>query len=343
MYLGPSKYWWAYLGLKSNPALHAMLRTGVDQAIFFDDPARLPSTTLAACNQGTHFFYLLWDAIADPVALSRTTDLIGDRSPITLIVVGDPSDVLSTGFDVQKLYADGKLIFNVSPLPFDARTRAILIGSNVRTLLMPLKNVLQKGIRLRDGMNLLFGRSRLVFCGSYGIAPETLRQLCERHSVDRSHFDDYAFPAHDPAASIESYRATLSSNGSLLALLYRTAVIDAKFLSSAIHLLGREYFLRRIDSAGLPLFENGYAGGTNINVYTTPFYAQHVFPDFGSAVGTGNYPRQADLQYFKKRFILIELIGDLEQLMLAAEAGALDTHFEERWHEYEPAIRRSLQ
>lgn len=341
MYLGPSKYWWAFLGLRSNPALYAALQNGVDQAIFFDDPQRLPPRALSSADQRTRFCYLLWDAIADPAALLRVTELIGGRSPVTLVVVGDPSDLSAQDFEIRDLYADGKLLFTVSPLRFDARTRAILVGSYARALLMPLKNILQKGVRLSDGLNLLFGRRRLVFCGSYGVAPETLRQLCERHNVDPQFFREYTYP-QDHAVLSESYRAALRRNGALLGSLYRSAVIDAKFFSSAIHLLGREYFLRRMASAGLPLFENGYVGGTNINVYTTPFYSQHIFLDFGSAVGKGNYPRQADLQYFHKRFILIELIDDPADLVLAAEAGALDAYLEQRWHFYEALVIGSV-
>ena len=50
MYLGSSKYWWAYLGIKSNPSIVPLLDDGFDRAVFFDDISLLPQATMVqAC------------------------------------------------------------------------------------------------------------------------------------------------------------------------------------------------------------------------------------------------------------------------------------------------------
>jgi hypothetical protein len=87
---------------------------------------------------------------------------------------------------------------------------------------------------------------------------------------------------------------------------------------------------------------NGYSTGRNINVYTTPFYSQHVFIDFGSIVGTGNYPRLVDLRYFKKEVVEVGLGGKIEKLVTLARTGKLEEHFEREWDLKSPEIQRSM-
>ena len=121
---------------------------------------------------------------------------------------------------------------------------------------------------------------------------------------------------NDSAPSLENYQGHLRSNGLLLAGLYRQSHIDSAFFRSSIRLLSREYFIEKIRSAGLDIFVNEGRTGNFIDVYTTPFYSQHVFLDFGSVVGPGNYPRLADLRYFEKNVVEIETKGEIEELPL---------------------------
>jgi hypothetical protein len=166
--------------------------------------------------------------------------------------------------------------------------------------------------------------------------------FCERHSIDFSLFAKYEFYRNDPNPSLDNYRGYLRRDGLFLADLYDRSEINADFFLSAAHLLGREYFIENIRSAGLGIFVNGSSPGHNINVYTTPFYSQHVFIDFGSIAGTGNYPRLADLKYFKKTFVKIELGGALDDLLVLARAGTLEKHFEQEWELKYPQILQAM-
>jgi hypothetical protein len=218
-----------------------------------------------------------------------------------------------------------------------------LLVAKIKTVLMPLKNIFQNKVNTRQAINLLFGKKKIVFCGSYGTVPTVVLSLCKRHSVEFGLFDRYEFYCNDPAPSLENYRRYLRNDGLFLSGLYDRSEINAAFFLSAVHLLGREYLLEKIRSAGLDLFANGYATGININVYTTPFYSQHLFIDFGSAVGTGNYPRLADLRYFKKNVVEIDMNGELEKLVALARTGSIEEHFDKLWELKAPQILRSME
>lgn len=338
-------YWWAYLALRSHPALQRLGREA-GTAILFDDPARLPSSIAASQPvPGRQFFYILWDGYLDATRLRQTRSVLGQQAPLTLLVVGEPgriSESLPAGLGIGPLFVEGELLFTV-PLRLDGRTRAILAGSRLRNLLMPAKNLVGGRLAaLRAGVDLLLGSRRLVFCGSYGITPQVLQQLCARHDVEKHLLEGYSFlPAQLPA-QLEALCANLDSNGAFLAALYRSHAINEAFFNSALQLLGRQYVLGRIAGQGWSLFANGYASGRNINVYTTPWYRQHVFLDFGSAVGPGNYPRLADLRYFRKTTVAIELLPDPPHAVQEALAGQLSSYFETRWLHYTADLQQLL-
>ena len=338
MYLGPSKYWWAYLGIRSNPSLVSAAAGQFDRAIFFDDPALLPAALAGKGGHAIRYFYIFWDGLSDEQAMERARAVVGAGAVLTALVVGGFSAESAANYDVQSLYPEGALEFKTGPLRFDARTRAILLSARVKAFLMPVKNLLVSKGRRGQTIELLLGKSRIVFCGSYGTIPKVLEQLCDRHSVDFGLFDGYEYYGSEPVPSFPAYRRVLRSDGEFLANLYDRSEIDGRLFAAAVHLLGREYFVEKIRSLGLAMFVNGYAAGININVYTTPFYAQHVFLDFGSAVGTGNYPRLADLRYFKKQVVEIALGGDFEVLLTAARSGTLEEHFEREWKLKAPQI-----
>ncbi len=342
MYLGTSRSWWAYLAIKSNPSLLDSLPPRTRHILFFDDPGRIPEKTLSASDPGVQFFYILWDGMVDEPALQSIGSRIGSKAAMTLLSVGDVLQALPPTVPVRNLYADGDLHFTAKIPPFTARTQALLLANRAKNVLMPLKNLLQSPRRFREGVDLLFGSKRLVFCGSFGLSRFTLWQFCERHVANIASFQAYEFDDGEPS-SIEDRRRKLSKNGTLLANLFLAGTIDPKFFLTLVHLLGREYFLERVRFGGLPLFAHSYAAGTNINVYTTPFYAQHVFLDFGSAVGTGNYPRRADLRFYNKKMVLISLGNDSEQLASMAATGSLDEYFEQQWQLYAAEITASLQ
>ena len=342
MYLGSSKYWWAYLGIKSNPSIVPLLNDGFDRAVFFDDISLLPPGHDGPSLHSTKFFYILWDGLRDGRLIEKASLSLGRDADLTALIVGDVSRMSQVKYKFQNLYREGELGFNLSPLRFDLRTAAILLGAKAKTVWIPLKNIFQSKGRFFQSIKLLLGKKQVVFCGSFGTSPLLTEMFCERHSIDFSLFEQYGFYCNDPNPSLDNYRGYLRRDGLFLADLYDRSEINADFFLSAAHLLGREYFIEKIRSAGLGIFVNGYSSGSNINVYTTPFYSQHVFIDFGSIVGTGNYPRLADLKYFKKNFVKIRLGNNLDELLALARAGTLEKHFEQEWELKYPQILQAM-
>lgn len=342
MYLSPSKYWWVYLGLRSNPALAASLNCRYDRALFFDDLSQLAGLQATAGSHIQQIFFVFWDGVTDPTTLDKAALIFGPEADLTAVVVGD-SSLVSPQYKVENLYADGSLAFNVSSLRFDCRTTKILFVSALKTWLMPLKNILKNPGSKSQALGLLLGKRRIVFCGSYGTIPKVMAALCERHSVDFRLFDQYPFYWNEPTPSFATYRQYVRNDGFYLADLYDRSQIDATFFLSATHLLGREYFIEKVRASSLDLFANGYGTGININVYTTPFYKQHVFLDFGSVVGTGNYPRLVDLQYFKKKYVEIKLNDDVATLAALARTGTIEQHYEQQWQRKGPELMRLMK
>ena len=342
MYLGSSKYWWAYLGIKSNPSIVPLLNDGFDRAVFFDDISLLPPGHDGPGLHNIKYFYILWDGLRDGRLIEKASLSFGRNADLTALIVGEVSQMSQVEYKFQSLYREGELSFNGSPLRFDLRTAAILLGARIKTVLMPLKNIFQNEGRIIQSIRLLLGKKQVVFCGSFGTSPLLMKMFCERHSIDFSLFAKYEFYCNDPNPSLDNYRRYLRNDGLFLADLYNRSRINAAFFLSVVHLLGREYFIEKIRSAGVDIFVNGYTAGRNINVYTTPFYSQHIFIDFGSIVGTGNYPRLVDLNYFKKTFVKIELRGALDDLLALASRGSLDTHFDREWALKAPQILRLM-
>ncbi|HWG17847.1 MAG TPA: hypothetical protein VN678_08295 [Acidobacteriaceae bacterium] len=330
MYLGTSKDWWAYLGLRSNPAIVKAVQ-GFDRVIFFDDPRLLPAHTRTPGHGRTKYFFIFWDGMRDAAEMERMSPAVAPKADIVALAVGERSCSSQLDARVEGLYPEGPMRFDGAPLSLDVRSSAILAGARVKALLMPLKNVMQSKGRRRETAGLLFGRRRIVFCGSYGITPQAIAELCARGAVDIRLFEEYPYFSNIKDPSFESYRACLRKQGLFLAKLYDQAAINARFLRSALHLLGREYFIEKLRSVNAKAFVHGYNGGANINVYTTPWYRQHLFLDFGSTAGPGNYPRLADLQYFRKKFVAIDLTGETDELATVARNGELDQRFAAEW------------
>ena len=341
LYLSPSKYWWAYLAIRSNRELTAILRDGAEErVIFFDDAALLPGELISHAETWKHFF-ICWDGLTAESEAGRVRAKVGEG--LTVLVVGETSLAGAEAWTVRELYPSGELNFRAPRVGFDARTTRILFGCRVKTWLMPLKNLRQSGEGFGAGLDLLAGKKKIVFCGSYGTIPKVISELCTRHAVDRELFIGYRYYEDARGRSLESYCEYLVEDGRFLADLFDRGKIPASLLLSAVHLLGREYFVERIRSTGMPLFAHGYASGVNINVYTTPFYRQHVFLDFGSAVGKGNYPRLADLRYFKKKVIAVAIESDLEQVVDLARSGRLAESFEKEWARKSPVLIEAMR
>jgi hypothetical protein len=342
MYLGPSKYWWAYLGIKSNPSIVPLLDDGFDRAVFFDDISLLPPGHDGPSLHNIKYFYILWDGLRDGGLIENASLSLGRDADLTVLVVGDVSRMSQVECKFKSLYREGELSFSGPPFRFDLRTTAILLGAKIKTVLMPLKNIFQSEGRILQSIKLLLGKKQVVFCGSLGTSPLLMEMFCERHSIDPGLFAKYEFYCNEPNPSLENYRRYLRNDGLFLADLYDRSQINAAFFLPVVHLLGREYFIEKIRSAGVDVFINGYTAGRNINVYTTPFYSQHLFIDFGSIVGTGNYPRLVDLKYFKKTFVKIELGGALDDLLALARSGSLDARFDREWASKAPQILRLM-
>lgn len=340
LYVSSSKCWWAYLAIRSNPSLFSSGEMGgASRAILFDDLARLPSNELGAVP--ARYFYICWDGVSGESRIDEVRGSLGEE--LTILAVGDSSLASRGEYRVRDLYPEGKLRFTGARPWFDLRSAAILGVCGMKALLMPLKNLAQQRGDLASGVSLLAGRKRIVFCGSYGTIPKVIGELCRRHSVDVTLFGGYRYYCDEPRPGFETYLECLGSDGEFLAGLYDEGKINGKFFLSAIHLLGREYFIEKIRSDGLDLFAHGYGAGRNINVYGTPFYAQHVFIDFGSAAGKGNYPRLADLRYFGKTVIELEIDCDLESTLEMARSGRLDWQFEREWERKTPRLMDAMR
>jgi hypothetical protein len=329
MYLGNSKDWWAWLGIRSNPGI-VKAAQGFDRAIFFDDPRLLPAPARTPGRGQTKYFFIFWDGMRDAAGIERIRPALAPNADLTALVVGDASCSSNLDARVQGLYPEGPMRFE-GALSLDLRSSMRLAGARVKSLLMPLKNVMQSKGRRLETAALLFGSQRIVFCGSYGITPQAIAELCARGAVDTRLFEGYPYFYNVANPSFESYRVCLRDEGLFLAELYDRAVIDARFLRPALHLLGREYFIEKLRSVNARAFVHGYNGRANINVYTTPWYRQHRFLDFGSTAGPGNYPRLADLQYFRKNFVAIDLTGEVEELAAAARNGELEARWDAEW------------
>jgi hypothetical protein len=341
MYLDPSKYWWAYLGIRSNPLLFPQGSEPFDRAIFLDHPSGLAAAGPASAQLRTRYYFILWDGLRDPREIDEVRAVLGASADLTILVVGDLSQA-SKDHRIQSLYPPGTMTFDAAVPQFDRRTAAILLAARLKALLMPAKNILQARRAALPMIELLFGKRRTVFCGAYGSSPIMLEILAARHSVDRRLLDGYEYYSNDPNPSFETYRKYLRGNGLFLARLHDECIVEDAFFLSAFHFLGREYILERVRATGIDLFLNGFDSGINVNVYTTPFYRQHVFLDFGSAVGAGNYPRLADLRYFRKQVVQIDLSGELEQLLALARNGELEKHFERKWELKAPKLLKSM-
>jgi hypothetical protein len=336
-----AQIWWAYLAILSNPSIVSKFDGRHVRAVFFDDSylATLASNSTQASEHKCQYFYIFWNGLSNEKNLAKAKVLLGGHADLTALVVGDFSTISRTKYEVESLYASGELHFDRFPFRFDGTTTARLLVARTKSFLMPLKNIWKAKGHRRQSVALLLGERRVVFCGSYGTTHTSLAHLCDRRGIDFSLFQDYEFYSDNPVSSLDAYMKILITNGYFLTNLYDRGDIDKSFFISTVNLLGREYFVEKIRSVGLDSFVNGYVTGVNINVYTTPFYSQHVFMDYGSVVGSGNYPRLADLKYFKKRTIEIDMNKTgLEDLLMLARRGSLARHFEEMWELVAPQI-----
>jgi hypothetical protein len=333
--------------LRANSALTAAIRRsalGGEAVILFDDPATLPRWCTDFQKSKRRFFFVLWDGLtpAALVHIETVKQRLGPSFALSLVVVGDCPAQLTGGLTSYKLFPEGALTFD-SPLPrFSLQTNWFLALARLKAVLMPLKNLAYaKGSR--EAFALLWGKRQVVFCGAYGLHPSFMADLCERHSVD----DDVmlALPQRRTplAKSAEPPDTYLEEAGRCLAQLYGEARIDEPFFLSVVRLLGREFFVERLHATGLPLFTNAYGSGKNINVYTTPAYRQHLFPDFGSVAGSGNYPRLADLMFFRKQTILIDLGTPFSVLLETARQGQLQESFQQEWQRKLPQILSKIK
>ena len=338
MHLGFSKYWWAYLALRSNPTLLISLEPA-SEVVLFDNVAHLAGRNPADYGPRFCVLCILWDGVADAPTVRLLQRWAAQGVRTGLLTVGLPVVSDYGGLRASSLYCEGPQDFTAGHPRFHARTLARIAASKGRNLLMPLKNLRQPAGGFLAAIALLRGRCRVVFCGSYGLNPKVLHELCKRHHVAPSNFEDYPFlTGAEDSSDPGTYAAHLCRGGQFLARHLDNQTIPEAFFFSALHLLGRQFHLRQIELAHLPAFVNGYDTGANVNLYTTPWYRQHVFVDFGSAVGPGNYPRLADLRYYKKCTVEIEAVPRTAAARTAARDGMLDTLFLHQWQTHAPRL-----
>ena len=341
MYLRSPQLWWVYLGIRSNPAISRLI-AGFDSAVFFEDPMQLqpvPSRQQLKCR----YLLVCWDGLTDERPIEDARRALGPNVTLTLLVVGDyPSD-LARRHDIQSLYAEGPLAFGEPSSSLDVSTSLALLRTRLKGVLKPVKNILQDRAHMASGIGMLCGKKRVVFCGSFGLARGLIGMLCNRYAIDTRLFADCDFYDEDPNPSLMDYRSHLRNDGIFLAGLYDERKINSLFFLSAAHLLGRACFLEKLRDDGMRVYANQFGAGKYVDVYSTPFYAQHVFLDFGSVVGTGNYPRLADLRYFGKTTVVVNLENDIETLLTMARGGMLESLFEAEWDLKAPRLRQLMQ
>ena len=340
MNLGGSKAWWAFLALRSNPALAAHLNAA-ETAVLFDSATDLARLQRQRSTR-TLYAYVLWDGYTTQADLDVLEGTLSASNSLEVLCVGDPNRLQACRYPVWSLFVPGELRFD-APLLFGSDSRRQLAIARLKALSMPFKNLRQQGSATRAGVDLLFGKKRLVFCGSHGLNPKVLYQLSQRHGVNPESLRDFEDDTYTQDVSLEVYASSLNRQGLRLGELYGSGQVDDIFFTSAMHLLFRDYILRRIRAEGLPLYSNGYASGRNINVYTTPFYRQHAFLDFGSVVGDGNYPRRADLLYYRKQVVAVALDAGVQEYMRAAQERRLFARFEAHWEWNRPQILGALR
>src|SRR5665213_440386 len=175
MYLGRSKYWWAWLGIRSNPAI-AEAAHDFEYAVFFDDLRHLPPQVLELDRRRAKYFCIFWDGIRAVAENEEVRLALGPGADLTALVVGEEPYVLRSDPNAMGLYPEGPMSFSVIGMRLDFRTSAILLGARIKALLMPLKNVMQSKGRRSETAMLLWGECRIVFCGSYGTTPQAIAE-----------------------------------------------------------------------------------------------------------------------------------------------------------------------
>jgi hypothetical protein len=343
MYLGSSKFWWAYLGLLSNPALREAMRGDFDRAVLFDDVERLVEAIDAQENSQDHFFFVFWDGLQNAEPLREARDILAIGTQLSAVYVGTNHLSSETACDVWSLYPDGPLTFAEGNLNLDERTSQLIRWLKIKHLLIPVKNFAGHFHNFTAQLALVFGPRRVVFCGTYGTPSIILASLCERYGVSEQLLDTY--PKHTNGDKIGDLATSvyIERCGLFLASLMDTGQIESYFFSACMQLLGRAYLLACIEKSGIPHYIHGYTEGVNVNVYTTPFYRQHLFVDFGSVVGSGNYPRLADLRYFKKHYISVCIAREKPNILELAREGRLKEYFEREWKVLEERIAGEIQ
>src|SRR5262249_54303923 len=150
--------------------------------------------------------------IRDLAGIQHELEAVDQGADLTALVVGDATGPHETSLNWQALYPEGTMRFDCGPLRFDLRTPGILLAASIKTILMPLKNILLGKGRRWETAKLLFERRRIVFCGSYGTTREAIAELCARSSVDLLLFDGYEYFS-DTARTFGACQALLRSNG----------------------------------------------------------------------------------------------------------------------------------
>lgn len=331
LHFDSSKMWWGWLGILSHPSL----LSGPEQyAVFFDNPDHVPAEV--AQRPSTRFFYTFWDGLQTEAPLVAARDRFGADASLTALVVAKCDLPPDTPWDIRPLYPAGPMHF-ASPddVQIEPASSIAIQKLKLKNLLMPLKNLTQPGVNKAEALGLLLGTGRIVFCGVYQPSREIYSQFSERHGADPALFVDRKLFLEDPDQSWANFLSYLERDGHDFADMLARGQINEEFFLTLVRVLQRAYFIERLKHESARLFTNGWTSGANINVYTTPFYRQHRFLDFGSMAGPGNYPRLADLSYFGKQTIALPPVHMNEVL----RTGKLADVFSSMWDSIAPSLR----
>lgn len=329
--------WWAYLAVISNSAILAGTENCADLVCY--DHEQDPREAQVASASTTKYVRIFWDGITNCGELEEcfAKSPAGRATSVFTIGINHCAGPASAG--VQPLYAQGELHFLPASVRFAAASLLRVQLARWKSLAVPVKNFLRRTGSKTEALQLFAGKSRVVFCGSFGLHPKVVSMLATRYGVASPEVLERQWCSERHAESKDEYLQAYLQDLSFLAQLHDAQDVSELFFVACVRLLDREYLIRHLEWTGVPTYTSQF-GSSYIDVYSTPFYRQHLFLDFGSTVGTGNYPRSVDLAYYAKTVLAIVLSADAAELLQGIRLQTHEPQMALRWQELSLKVSR---
>lgn len=321
---GP-QLWWAYLAVLSNP----LVRTFAEcDRIVCTDSVETLEQRLKQNSARTKHILIFWDGIQPCSQLPPGLPELCRKHSVTALVVG--ADQCAQFVDVHPLYAEGLYHFDPAAIRFDAESTGRIRKAKLRNRLTPVRNILKRSGSLKEALQLAFGKRQLVFCGGYGLTPKLIDMLGRRYGTAPEPMHSHTWSTQHQPASPQEFAQHFHQDLALLHSSFQQGQLPPDFFVAAVRLLDRGYFIQQIRFAKLPLYTNQFSDHF-IDVYSTPFYRQHIFLEFGSTISAANYPRLADLSYFQKQTLRVDLPHQANAIAQSIGSGAHQAQLQQKW------------